>query len=111
MKELTVTSPVNIDGGESLETKTVIYAAGTQRRKLGVKGEKEFSGNGVSYCAVCVQAFYKDKITDVTGGGDTALGERTSAFKILQKGLSRSQKGFFQSRQSLAEQGVCHGKY
>ena len=44
---------VNIDGGESLETKTVIYAAGTQRRKLGVKGEKEFSGNGVSYCAVC----------------------------------------------------------
>ena len=52
---------VNIDGGESLETKTVIYAAGTQRRKLGVKGEKEFSGNGVSYCAVCDAAFYKDK--------------------------------------------------
>ena len=57
---------VNIDGSESLETKTVIYAAGTQRRKLGVKGEKEFSGNGVSYCAVCDAAFYKDKITVVT---------------------------------------------
>ncbi len=39
---------VNIDGGESLETKTVIYATGTQRRKLGVQGEKDFSGNGVS---------------------------------------------------------------
>ena len=76
---------VNIDGGESLETKTVIYAAGTQRRKLGVKGEKEFSGNGVSYCAVCDAAFYKDKITVVTGGGDTALGDALLLSRFCKK--------------------------
>lgn len=79
---------VNIDGGESLETKTVIYAAGTQRRKLGVKGEKEFSGNGVSYCAVCDAAFYKDKITVVTGGGDTALGDALLLSRFCKRFIS-----------------------
>lgn len=62
-----------LSDGKAFETKTVIYAAGAKPRKLGIKGEAEFSGNGVSYCAVCDGAFYKNKITAVVGGGDTAL--------------------------------------
>ena len=94
---------VNIDGGESLETKTVIYAAGTQRRKLGVKGEKEFLGNGVSYCAVCDAAFYKDKITVVTGGGDTALGDALLLSRFCKKVYLVHRRDELRAAKSLQE--------
>ncbi|MCH5297449.1 MAG: FAD-dependent oxidoreductase [Ruminococcus sp.] len=58
---------------KSLRTKTVIYAAGANPRKLNIKGEVGFTGKGVSYCAVCDGAFYKNKTVAVIGGGDTAL--------------------------------------
>lgn len=61
-------------GGE-LYAKSVIIASGAQSRKLGVPGENEFLGRGVSYCATCDGAFYKDKVTLVVGGGDVALEE------------------------------------
>lgn len=61
--------------GESIKAKTVILAAGAQPRKLGVRGEKEFTGRGISYCATCDGAFYKDKPIAVVGGGDTAIQE------------------------------------
>lgn len=64
---------VTFGKGEVLETKTVIYAAGAVHRHLGVPGEKEFSGKGVSYCATCDGAFFRNKVTAVIGGGDTAL--------------------------------------
>lgn len=58
-----------------LEAKTVIIASGAEPRKLGVKGEKEFTGRGVSYCATCDGAFFRDKPIMVVGGGDTAIEE------------------------------------
>lgn len=61
--------------GESFKAKTVILATGAQPRKLGVKGEKEFIGRGISYCATCDGAFYKDKPIAMVGGGDTAIQE------------------------------------
>ncbi|MCR5790362.1 MAG: thioredoxin-disulfide reductase [Lachnospiraceae bacterium] len=54
-------------------TKTVILATGNSPKKLGVPGEKELSGMGVSYCATCDGAFFKNKITAVVGGGDVAV--------------------------------------
>lgn len=59
----------------SVRTKSVIIAAGASNRKLKVPGEKEFLGRGVSYCATCDAAFYRDKVTAVAGGGDVALEE------------------------------------
>ena len=53
--------------------KTIIIVTGAQPMKLGVNGEKEFIGRGVSYCAVCDGAFYKDKIVAVVGGGNSAI--------------------------------------
>lgn len=55
------------------ESKSIIYALGGKHRNLNVKGEKEFFGKGVSYCATCDGPFYKDKIVAVVGGGDAAL--------------------------------------
>lgn len=65
---------VRMDGAV-IEAKSVIVAAGASHRKLGVPGEKEFMGRGVSYCATCDGAFYKDRVTVVVGGGDVALEE------------------------------------
>lgn len=56
-------------------TKTVIFATGASARKLGVEGEDEFSGLGVSYCATCDGAFFKGQQTLVVGGGNTAFSD------------------------------------
>ncbi len=62
------------DDGE-FETKTVIIATGAKHRLLGLEREEEFIGNGISFCAVCDGAFYKDKTVAVIGGGNSALQE------------------------------------
>jgi len=54
-------------------TKKIIIAIGSERKKLNVKGEDEFLGKGVSYCATCDAPFYKNKIVGVVGGGNSAL--------------------------------------
>jgi len=55
------------------EGKTVLYATGTEWKKLGAKGEKEFASHGVHYCALCDGAFYKGKKVAVIGGSDSAV--------------------------------------
>ena len=60
------------DAGE-YETHTIILATGAHHSKLGVPGEEEYTGKGVSYCATCDGAFYKGKVTAVNGGGDVAV--------------------------------------
>lgn len=65
--------------------KTVIIATGAQPMKLGVPGEKEFLGRGVSYCAVCDGAFYKDKVVAVVGGGNAAVEEAMYLTKFASK--------------------------
>ena len=60
---------------DSYKAKAVIVGTGGQPRLLGVPGEKEFSGKGVSYCAICDGAFFKDQVIAVAGGGDVAVEE------------------------------------
>lgn len=60
---------------DELVAKAVIIATGSTNRKLGVPGEEEFSGKGVSYCAVCDGAFFKDQDVSVIGGGNSAISE------------------------------------
>lgn len=66
-------------------TKAVIIANGAKRRKLGVEGENEFSGRGVSYCANCDGSFFKDKTAVVIGGGNTALEDALYLSNICSK--------------------------
>lgn len=61
--------------------RSVVLALGTKRRKLNIPGEEKYVAKGVSYCATCDGAFYKDKIVAVIGGGDSAF---ASAFILLQ---------------------------
>lgn len=63
----------------------IIIATGSEYRKLGVPGEKEYSGKGVSYCAVCDGAFFKEKELVVVGGGDSAVEEGTFLTKFANK--------------------------
>jgi thioredoxin reductase (NADPH) len=60
-------------GDDEYRTKAVILAMGAEPKKLGVPGEDELAARGVSYCATCDAAFFRDKPTIVVGGGDTAM--------------------------------------
>ncbi len=64
-------------GDKTYEGKSVIIATGADAKMLGIKGEKEFMGKGVSTCAVCDGAFFKEKDVVVIGGGDTAMEDST----------------------------------
>ena len=71
--------------GDTYKAKTVIIACGAQPKKLGVNGEEEFVGRGVSYCAVCDGAFYQDKTVAVVGGGNAAVEEGMYLTKFAKK--------------------------
>lgn len=64
-----------VAGDKEYKSRTVIITTGAKYKKLGVPGEEELSGRGVSYCAVCDGAFFKDKELVVVGGGDSAVEE------------------------------------
>lgn len=76
---------IAIAGGETLEAKAVIVTAGASLRTLGIPGEAEFTGRGVSYCATCDGAFFKDKKTVVIGGGNVALEEAVFLTRFAEK--------------------------
>ena len=76
---------VHLKNGETLESKTVVYAAGAAHRHLGVPGEEELSGKGVSYCATCDGAFFKGKDVAVVGGGNTAMDDAIYLSDICNK--------------------------
>lgn len=81
-----VSSPKIIRTKEvEFRTKSVIIATGAKPMKLGVKGEEEFIGRGVSYCAVCDGAFYKDKVVAIVGGGNSAVEEAIYLTKFASK--------------------------
>jgi len=77
IKAIDLTLPIKtIETQEGIfKTKTVIIATGARLMKIGVPGEEEFTGRGVSYCAVCDGAFFRDKVVCVVGGGNSAVEE------------------------------------
>jgi thioredoxin reductase (NADPH) len=62
-------------GKESFSTKTIIFATGTEQRKLNIAGESKFAGRGVHYCALCDGALYRNKVIGIVGGSDSAAKE------------------------------------
>ena len=69
------TFTVSTDDGNEFEAKTLVIATGAKHRLLGLEKEEDFIGEGISFCAVCDGAFYKDKVVGVVGGGNSALQE------------------------------------
>ena len=89
------------------ETKTVIIAAGTHYRELGVPGEKEFRGRGVSYCGVCDGPLFKNKRVLVVGGGSSAvitalyIAELASEVKLVhRRGMLRAEEAIVEALKS-----------
>jgi thioredoxin reductase (NADPH) len=76
---------VTTDLGNEYRAPAVIVTAGGQPRKLGVPGEEDLAGRGVSYCAICDGAFFKDQEVAVVGGGDSAVEEGTFLTRYASK--------------------------
>lgn len=76
---------VILQNGDTLESKTIIYATGASHKSLGIEGESRLIGSGVSYCAVCDGAFFRKKCVAVIGGGDTAVKEALYLSRICEK--------------------------
>ena len=76
---------VTTQSGATYTARAVIIANGAKRRKLGIPGEEEYAGRGVSYCATCDGGFYKGKNTVVIGGGNTALEDALYLANICER--------------------------
>ena len=76
---------VHLGDGRVLTTKAVIVATGTNERQLDLPRAKEFTGRGISYCAVCDGAFYRNKEVVVIGGGNSALEESLYLTQLVEK--------------------------
>ena len=87
VSDLVLTEPVKCFtfNGETVEAKTVILATGAQPKTLGIPGEKELTGHGVSYCATCDGAFYRNRTATVIGGGDTAISDALYLAKLCKQ--------------------------
>ncbi|WP_192983415.1 thioredoxin-disulfide reductase [Marinilactibacillus psychrotolerans] len=74
-----------VTSNKTFRTRSIIVATGAEHKKLGITGEAEFNGRGVSYCAVCDGAFFKQKHIIVVGGGDSAVEEGTYLTQFASK--------------------------
>lgn len=94
---------VKFDDDMIEEARALIYTAGAYPRKAGVPGEDEYTGKGVSYCAICDGAFYKGKTVAVLGGGDTALDDALYLADICEKVYLVHRRDSFRGAQSTVE--------
>jgi thioredoxin reductase (NADPH) len=94
---------VHLSNGAILKAKAVILALGAKPRKLGVPGEKEFTGRGVSYCAICDGPFFRGEVVAVIGGGNTALQEAIYLTKYVKKVYLIHRRETFRATSILQE--------
>jgi thioredoxin reductase (NADPH) len=93
---------VETDSGNQV-SKTLILSAGGSPVKLGIPGEKEFAGRGVSYCAVCDGAFFQDQVVVVVGGGDSAVEEANFLTRFASKVYVIHRRDRFRAQPILQE--------
>ncbi len=90
-------------GDTAYRTRTVILAMGAEHKKLGVTGEDELGGRGVSFCATCDAAFFKDKRTIIVGGGDSAMEEASFLAKFAGSVTIVNRRDEFRSSKIMLE--------
>lgn len=93
---------VTLDNGTKYESKTVIIATGAEPRHLNVEGEEKLSGMGVSYCATCDGAFFKNKVVAVVGGGDVAVEDAIFLARLCKKVYVIHRRDEFRAAKSLS---------
>ena len=102
IKDGDVKTVVTEDG--EFEGRAVIIATGAKHRMLGLPDEEKFVGEGISFCAVCDGAFYKDKIVGVVGGGNSALQEALLLSDLAKKVYVIQNLDFLTGEKKLADQ-------
>jgi len=90
-------------GDEEHRARKVVLAMGAEHKKLEVRGEEELSGRGVSYCATCDAAFFKDKRTIIVGGGDSAMEEAIFLAKFADKVTIVHRRSDFRASKIMLE--------
>jgi len=88
---------------EEYKARAVVLAMGAEHKKLGVPGEEELGGRGVSYCATCDAAFYKDRATIIVGGGDSAMEEAIFLAKFSSKVVIVHRRDEFRASKIMLE--------
>ena len=94
---------VEIDGEKKIETKTIIIATGASARWLGLPSEQKYKGRGVTTCATCDGAFFKNKEVVVIGGGDSAMEESLFLTKFASKVTIIHRKDSFRASKIMQE--------
>jgi thioredoxin reductase (NADPH) len=97
-------------GEDEYRSEAVIVATGANARQIGLESEKKFQGRGVSYCAVCDAAFFKDKEVVVVGGGDSAMEEATFLAKFATKVTVVHRRAAFRASPIMADRAHANDK-
>ncbi|MCK0473003.1 thioredoxin-disulfide reductase [Alkalihalobacillus sp. APA_J-10(15)] len=97
-------------GSKEYKARAVIVATGAEYKKMGIPGEKEFSGRGVSYCAVCDGAFFKGKELVVVGGGDSAVEEAVYLTRFASKVTVIHRRDELRAQKILQQRAFDHDK-
>ena len=93
-----------------IAAQSVIVASGATFRRMGCKGEAEFTNAGVSYCAVCDGAFYQDEVVAVLGGGNTAVEEACYLTRFASKVYIVHRRDEFRVDRLVCERAACNEK-
>jgi thioredoxin reductase (NADPH) len=101
---------VKTDDGTEYVGKTVIVSTGGIPRRLGVPGEHEYAGRGVSYCAICDGAFFKNQVLAVVGGGDSAVEEATFLTRFAEKVYIIHRRDEWRAQKLLQERALNNPK-
>jgi len=94
----------------NFEAKTVIVCTGATPRKIGIEGEQTFAGKGVSYCATCDGAFFRDQELAVVGGGDSCMEEATFLTKFASKVHIIHRRDEFRASKIMQERALNNEK-
>ncbi|MCT3304711.1 thioredoxin-disulfide reductase [Lactiplantibacillus pentosus] len=95
---------------DTFETKALVIGTGSEYRKLGVPGEDTYGGRGVSYCAVCDGAFFRNKHVVVVGGGDSAIEEGTYLTQLADKVTVIHRRDQLRAQQILQDRAFANPK-
>ncbi|MFA7577957.1 MAG: FAD-dependent oxidoreductase, partial [Candidatus Muiribacteriota bacterium] len=101
---------IKLSNGDEYSSKTLIIASGARPNSLNIKGESDFTGKGISYCATCDGAFFRDKEVAVFGGGNSAIEEALFLTRFVKKVYLVHRRQEFRATKILVERAKKNEK-